>query len=171
MCYNNLMPDIATFVATAKPQSFEALVSMASNVERQIAHQKSATQKIQFRERKYDKKPTKGESLATLVKTEKKNDKGQSKDPPKRLTLKERKEIKYSFDDEDVEEIFDQLLVSNAITLLESKHPAEVNKTNDPRIWSVSSSPCAELYSCGGSDTLSKVKLKFPKCKRVEEAF
>ncbi|KAI5339499.1 hypothetical protein L3X38_018771 [Prunus dulcis] len=107
MCYNNLIPDIATFVATAEPQSFDALVSKASNVERQIARQKSATQKIQFGEKKNDKKSAKGESLATFVKTEKRNDKGQSKDPPKRLTLKERKEVKYSFNDEDVEEIFD----------------------------------------------------------------
>ncbi|CAL8989853.1 unnamed protein product [Prunus brigantina] len=133
MCYNNLIPDIATFVATAEPQSFDALVSKASNVERQIARQKLATQKIQFGEKKNDKKSTKGESLATFVKTEKKSDKGQSKDPPKRLTLKERKEVKYSFDDEDVEEIFDQLLASNGITLPESKRPAEANKTNDPR--------------------------------------
>ncbi|CAB4278489.1 unnamed protein product [Prunus armeniaca] len=133
MCYNNLMPDIATFVATAEPQSFDALVSKASNVERQIARQKSATQKIQFGEKKNDKKSVKGESLATFVKTEKKNDKGQSKDPPKRLTLKECKEVKYSFDDEDVDEIFDQLLASKGITLPESKRPAETNKTNDLR--------------------------------------
>ncbi|CAL9017106.1 unnamed protein product [Prunus brigantina] len=133
MCYNNLRPDIATFVATAEPQSFDALVSKASNVERQIARQKSTTQKIQVGEKKNDKKSTKGESLATFVKTEKKSDKGQNKDPPKRLTLKERKEVKYSFDDEDVEEIFDQLLASNGITLPESKRPAEANKTNDPR--------------------------------------
>ncbi|CAL9019532.1 unnamed protein product [Prunus brigantina] len=133
MCYNNHMPDVATFVVTAEPQSFDALVSKASNVERQIALQKSATQKIQFGEKKNGKKSAKGESLATFVKTKKKNEKGQSKDPPKRLTLKECKEVKYSFDDDDVEEIFDQLLASNAITLLELKHPAEANKTNDPR--------------------------------------
>jgi len=138
MCYNNLMPDIATFVATAEPQSFDALVSKASNVERQIARQKSAAQKIQVGEKKNDKKSdnkntTKRESLATFVKTENKNDKGKTKDPPKRLTLKERKEVKYSFDDDDVEEIFDQLLASKAITLPESKRPAEASKTNDPK--------------------------------------
>ncbi|CAB4282677.1 unnamed protein product [Prunus armeniaca] len=136
MCYNNLMPDTVTFVATAEPQSFEALVSNVSNVERQIARQKSTTQKIQFGEKKNDKKSAKGESLATFIKIGKKNDKGQSKDPHKRLTLKERKEIKYYFDNEDVEEIFDQLLASNAITLPKSKRPAEANKTNDPRILS-----------------------------------
>ncbi|KAI5323357.1 hypothetical protein L3X38_032429 [Prunus dulcis] len=64
---------------------------------------------------------------------EKKSDKGQSKDPLKRPTLKEHKKVKYSFGDEDVEEIFDQLLASNGITLLESKRPAEANKTNNPR--------------------------------------
>ncbi|KAI5316645.1 hypothetical protein L3X38_036352 [Prunus dulcis] len=137
MCYNNLIPDIATFVATAEPQSFDALVSKASNVERQIVRQKSATRKIQFGEKKNDKKSAKGESLATFVKTEKRNDKGQSKDPPKKLTLKERKDVKYSFNDEDVEEIFDQLLASNSIALPESKRPAEANKTNDPSIVAV----------------------------------
>ncbi|CAB4273271.1 unnamed protein product [Prunus armeniaca] len=96
-----------------------------SNVERQIARQKSATQKIQFGEKKNDKKSTKGES--------KENEKGQSKDPPKKLTLKERKEVKYSFDDDVVEEIFDQFLASKAITLSESKRPTKANKTNDPR--------------------------------------
>ncbi|CAL8087432.1 unnamed protein product [Prunus armeniaca] len=110
--YNNLMTDIATFVAISETQSFDALVSKASN--------------------KNDKKSAKGESLATFVKIEKKNDKGESH-PPKRLTLKEHKEVKYSFDDDNVEEIFDQLLVFNAITLPESKRLAEANKTNDPR--------------------------------------
>ncbi|CAB4263731.1 unnamed protein product [Prunus armeniaca] len=32
--YNNLMTDIATFVAISETQSFDALVSKASNVER-----------------------------------------------------------------------------------------------------------------------------------------
>ncbi|KAI5338767.1 hypothetical protein L3X38_018039 [Prunus dulcis] len=133
--------DIATFVATAEPQSFDALVSKASNVERQIAHQKSATQKIQFGEKKNDKKSAKGESLATFVKTEKKSDKGQSKDPPKMLILKERKEVKYSFDDEDVEEIFDQRLASNGITLPESKRPAEAKRQITLGIAGIIASP------------------------------
>ena len=37
MCSNNLLLEIAIFIGTAKPQSFDALVSKASNVERKIA--------------------------------------------------------------------------------------------------------------------------------------
>ena len=40
ICSNNLLPEIATFIGTAEPQSFDALVSKASNVERQVAHKK-----------------------------------------------------------------------------------------------------------------------------------
>ena len=34
MCANNLVPQIATYIGTAEPQNFDALVSKASNVER-----------------------------------------------------------------------------------------------------------------------------------------
>ena len=37
MCANNLDPQIATYVGTAEPQNFDALVSQASNVETQLA--------------------------------------------------------------------------------------------------------------------------------------
>jgi len=37
MCANNLGPQIATYIGTAEPQNFDALVSKASNVERQLA--------------------------------------------------------------------------------------------------------------------------------------
>ncbi|KAI5317664.1 hypothetical protein L3X38_037371 [Prunus dulcis] len=94
MCYNNLIPDIATFVATAEPQSFDALVSKGSN-KREVTKSKAKTH-------------------------------------PKGSLSKSAKRLK-SFNDEDVEEIFDQLLASNSIALPESKRPAEANKTNDPR--------------------------------------
>ena len=45
MCSNNLLPEIATFIGIVEPQSFDALVSKASNVERQIAQQKSTMQR------------------------------------------------------------------------------------------------------------------------------
>ena len=44
MCSNNLLPEIATFIGIAEPQSFDALVSKAKQ-ERQIARQKSTTQR------------------------------------------------------------------------------------------------------------------------------
>lgn len=52
-----------------------------------------------------------------------KNEKIKANEASKRLAFKERKELKYSFVDDDVKEIFDELLASNAITLLESKRP------------------------------------------------
>jgi len=65
MCANNLDPQIATHVGTAEPQNFYTLVSKASNVERQLAHQKSIQSK-----RKEIKRPTKkGELMATFVRT------------------------------------------------------------------------------------------------------
>ena len=45
MCSNNLLPEIATFIGIAKSQSFDALVSKVSNVEKQIARQKCTTQR------------------------------------------------------------------------------------------------------------------------------
>ena len=59
MCSNNLLPEIATFIRTAEPQSFDALVSKASNVERQIARQKSTTQ----RGHNLEEKNTEGKKL------------------------------------------------------------------------------------------------------------
>ncbi|KAL6211754.1 hypothetical protein ACLB2K_016977 [Fragaria x ananassa] len=75
MCANNLLPDIATYVGTAEPQTFDALVSKASNVERQVARQKSSA-KIQVPDKKSDSKKTvvkKGETMATFVRNERKN--------------------------------------------------------------------------------------------------
>jgi len=46
MCANNLDPQIATYVgSTAEPQNFDALMSKASNVERQLARQKTTQPK------------------------------------------------------------------------------------------------------------------------------
>ena len=41
MCANNLDPQIATYIGIAEPQNFDALVSKASNVERQLARQRN----------------------------------------------------------------------------------------------------------------------------------
>ncbi|KAI5338992.1 hypothetical protein L3X38_018264 [Prunus dulcis] len=132
MCYNNFLPEIATFVATAEPQSFDTLVSKASNVEIHIARQKTTT-KIQVGEKKNEGKKTfkKGESMANFIKMDKKNDGGKGKEETRRLTLKERKEVKYTFDDEDVETILDELLAAKAIKLPEPKCPAEVGDDNE----------------------------------------
>lgn len=59
--------------------------------------------------------------------------KEKGKEETRRPTLKEIKEVKYTFDDEDVETILDELLTAKAIKLPEPKRPAEVDKTNDPQ--------------------------------------
>ena len=38
MCANNLDPQIAIYIGSAEPQNVDALVSKASNVEKQLAH-------------------------------------------------------------------------------------------------------------------------------------
>ena len=142
MCTNNLLPDIATFVGTAEPQSFDALVSKASNVERQMARKKSVPKiqtKIQTGDKKTEsKKPTmKKEAMATFVKDERKdNGKEKSREErPRRPSLKERQSAKYSFSGEDVEPIFNELMAAGALKLPQSKRPEEVNKTNDPKYY------------------------------------
>ena len=132
MCANNLISEIATFIGTAEPQIFDVLVSKANNVERQIAHQKT-TPKIQAAEKKNDPKKSvvkKGEIMTTFIKNDKKSDNNnnnQSRDErPRRLTLKERKQVKYYFDNNDVDSIFDELPTMEAVKLPEPKRAAEV---------------------------------------------
>ena len=70
---------IATFIGTAEPWSFDALVSKASNVERQIARQKSTMQRGRNLEEKNTegKKPqNNGEVMATFVNNGWQNGKG-----------------------------------------------------------------------------------------------
>ena len=134
ICYNNLIPEIATFVGIAEPRTFDELVSKASNVEKQMSRKNVIGKMIQDLEKKSDTKkgdnkrtPKKGDSMATFVKVDKKNDNVKRKEETKgtrRLSLKERKEVKYSFDDEDVGTIFDELLAAKMITLPEPKRPA-----------------------------------------------
>jgi len=45
ICANNLDPQIATHIGTADPQNFDALVSKASNEERQLARQRNTQPK------------------------------------------------------------------------------------------------------------------------------
>jgi len=134
MCANNLDPQIATCIGTTEPQNFDALVSKASNVERQLARQRSAQPR-----REESKRPIKkGESMATFVKSSGPtnggniNKNGKQREEGRRPTLQERKEKKYPFNDDDVQGIFDELMAATAISLSKPKRPAEVNKTNDP---------------------------------------
>lgn len=53
-----------------------------------------------------------------------KNEKLKAKEASKQITLKERKDVKYYFFDDDVEEMFDELLASNALKLPEPKRLA-----------------------------------------------
>jgi len=84
MCANNLDPQITTYVGTTGTKNFGALMSKASNVERQLVHQKS----IQLK-RKEIKWPTKkGESMTTFIRTSPKPTNGRNfnkngKDTPK----------------------------------------------------------------------------------------
>ena len=65
MCANNLDPQIATYIGTVKSQSFDTLVSKASNVKRQYAGQKGA----QSKREKGKSLTKKGELTAIFIKT------------------------------------------------------------------------------------------------------
>ena len=146
MCAKNLNPKVATFVGTAEPKTFNELVSKACNVEIQIARQKGDKPLPRFENKKPLKK---GESMATFINTSNNKDKGKAREPQKKLTLKERKEVKYSFDDDDVDQIFDELLKAKAIRLPEPKRPNEVDMTNDPnycRYHRIVSHPLTDCY-------------------------
>ena len=87
--------------------------------------------------------------MATFINTGNNRDKGKAREPPKKLTLKERKEVKYSFDDDDVDQIFDELLKAKAIKLPESKRPNEAGMTKDPnycRYHRIVSHPLTDCY-------------------------
>ena len=116
MCANNLDPQVATYVGTAEPQNFDALVSKASNVERQLARQKA----IQPKREEIKRPNKKGESMATFVRASPKpinggnlnKGKDKQKERARRLTLQERKEKKYPFDVDDAQGIFDELMAA-----------------------------------------------------------
>ena len=132
MCSNNLLLEIATYIGTAEPQSFDALVSKANNVERQIARQKSTMQRgrnLEEKNTKGKKPQNNGEVMATFVNNGRQNGKG--KEGSKNLTLEEKKKTKYSFHDDDVEGIFNELMKEKAIQLPEPKRPFEVDKIDD----------------------------------------
>jgi len=81
--------------------------------------------------------------MATFVRTNPKptNDKNfknkmaktSKKEEGRQLTFQERKEKKYPFDDDDVQGIFDELMVAKAISLPKRKRPVVANITNDPK--------------------------------------
>ncbi|KAM1216035.1 hypothetical protein ACFX2J_012368 [Malus domestica] len=101
ICYNNLIPEIATFVGIAEPRTFDGLVYKASNVEKQMSQKNVIGKMIQDLEKKSDTKkgdnkrtPKKGDSMVTFVKVDKKNDNAKRKEETKgmrRFSLKERK--------------------------------------------------------------------------------
>ncbi|KAL8161824.1 hypothetical protein V2J09_013313 [Rumex salicifolius] len=145
MCTKNLFPELAVHVGSAEPLSFDALVSNASNVQHQLARRKTTSNRPQSNENQRDeskKSQRKSESMTTFVKTSSKplkedgsknQDRGKTKEHSKKLTLQERKQKKYPFDDDDVQAIFDELIEAKALTLPEPKKPNEVGMTNNPK--------------------------------------
>jgi len=141
MCTNNLLPDLAVHVGSAEPLSFDALVSKACNVERQLARRPVSTPKVETKRQPAKKK----EAMTTTVKVGQSKEKSsqkrekvvpntnQKKEPVRRPTLEERQSKTYSFDNDDVQGIFDQLMASGSLILPEPKRPNQVNKTDHPK--------------------------------------
>ncbi|KAH7844403.1 hypothetical protein Vadar_027560 [Vaccinium darrowii] len=93
----------------------------------------------------------KEESLATFVHAngKKGNCSNKGKKEKRRSSLKERKDAKYSFHDDDVEAIFKELLKEKAIILPKPKRSFEVSKTNNPKYCQyhrIVSHPMMECY-------------------------
>ena len=85
--------------------------------------------------------------MATFVNNGRQNGKG--KEGSKNLTLEEKKKTKYSFHDDDVEEIFNELMKEKAIQLSKPKRPSEVDNVDDPkycRYHRIISHPLSECY-------------------------
>ena len=85
--------------------------------------------------------------MAVFVNNGRQNRKG--KEGSKKLTLEEKKKTKYSFHDDDVEEIFNELMKEKAIQLPKPKRPFEVDKVDDPkycRYHRIISHPLSECY-------------------------
>ncbi|KAL8158914.1 LOW QUALITY PROTEIN: hypothetical protein V2J09_000451 [Rumex salicifolius] len=146
MCNKNLISILAVHVGSVEPRSFDALVSKACNVERKLARPKACTSRLQVNEtRKDDNKrlQKRGESMATfirptnraLVETNPKSQGKGAREPYKKLTLQERKEKKYPFDDDDVQGIFKELISSKLLVLPKPNWPNEVEKTNDAKFY------------------------------------
>ncbi|KAH7861295.1 hypothetical protein Vadar_024293 [Vaccinium darrowii] len=143
--------DIAIHMGTAEPQTFDELVSKASNVKRQISRQNNSGQKTKiFHNESTKMLEQKGESLAIFVHWRKKgNCSNRDKKAKRRSSLKEKKDAKYSFHDGDVEAIFKELLKEKAIILPKPKRPFEVNKTTNPKYCQyhrIVSHPMKECY-------------------------
>lgn len=131
MSSNNLDPDIAIHLGTAEPQTFDELVSKASNVKRQISRQNNSGQKTKKIHNESTKMlEQKEESLATFVHAngKKGNRSNKGKKAKRRSSLKEKKDAKYSFHDDDVEAIFKELLKEKAIILPKPKRPFELTR-------------------------------------------
>ena len=85
--------------------------------------------------------------MATFVNNGRQNGKG--KEGSNKLTLKEIKKMKYSFHDDDVEGIFNELMKEKAIQLPEPKRPSKVDKIDDPKYCCyhrIVSHPLSECY-------------------------
>ena len=117
MCTNNLLPELAIHVGSAEPQTFEALVSIASNVEIHLARQLFVSQPQSEEEIDYG-------TRFRVRPTQRSNE---------RLTLRERLAKQYPFDDDDVRGIFDELMATNSITLPRPKRPEQIGWTDNPR--------------------------------------
>lgn len=132
ICANNMHYHILKNFLAVPPETFEEFSSKAHNIEHSYNLHERADKK---------KNPKKDSSVNTTEvgpSKQAKDKKPQEKTKPKegdtnKVTLKQRKDKKYSFPYEDVIEILDDLLVKELIDLPEPRRPDEVGRTSDPK--------------------------------------
>jgi len=148
MCMNNLSPDMAIHLQGVRPITFEELSSKATDIENYMHHMsrpprtfnKAPLDKNNPRDKPTPSKPKQMQAMETTVGPQKFQTGGTATRlpskggalAPRRPTLSERQNQKYSFPDEEVEDLFMGLRELKLIELPKPKRPEEASKFNEP---------------------------------------
>jgi hypothetical protein len=148
MCMNNLSPDMAIHLQGVRPITFEELSSKATDIENYMHHlsrpprtfSKAPLDKNNQRDKPTSSKPKQMQAMEASVVPQKFQTGGMATripskggaPAPRRPTLSERQNQKYSFPVEEVDDLFIGLRELGLIELPKPKRPEEASKCDDP---------------------------------------
>jgi len=148
MCMNNLSPDMAIHLQGVRPITFEELSSKATDIENYMHHlsrpprtfNKAPLDKSNPRDKPTSSKPKQVQAMEATMAPRKFQPGGTSTrmpnkegaPAPRRPTLSERQNQKYSFPVEEVDDLFMGLRELGLIELPKPKRPEEASKFDDP---------------------------------------